>query len=345
MKRARLLIGATVVALVVFVAPANATHVQCGATLTQSTTLDSDVVCTDAANSTFAITILANDVRLDLGGHTVKAAPSGTQSGIGAFPAVSGTPVSGTRILNGTVEGFDFGVQLSNAVQSHVRRLTITANSTGIEVAAAADGADLPNCQTGVTNCIVRNVISVAAGSGGILATGPKNNIWGNTIRGAPSDGIHASGDQPRIQLNHIEGCAPNVGIAVSGYSTYAVIWQNTIDGCSITSGFEGIEARGSNAKVRRNVVTGTNGGINVTDTNGLIAQNDSSGNAGNGIGVQPLTVDPASNVVRDNNADNNGGYGFSVGPGTIDGGGNHASGNTQGNCTGDTTFCAGVTP
>jgi hypothetical protein len=65
-----------------------------------------------------------------------------------------------------------------------------------------------------------------------------------------------------------------------------------------------------------------------------LIAQNDSSGNLGNGIQVQGTTNDPAPNVVRDNNADNNGFYGIQAAAGTFDGGGNTASGNGVQDCS-----------
>ena len=90
-----LVVCTSVVALLgsVFVSRAWANHVQCGATLTQSTTFDSNVECTDAANSTFAITIAADNVMLDLAGYSVKAAPSGTQTGIA-------TQLSGGRDVN-----------------------------------------------------------------------------------------------------------------------------------------------------------------------------------------------------------------------------------------------------
>jgi hypothetical protein len=336
----------------VFVSRASATHVQCGNTITQSTTLDSDVVCPDTFTGGFAITIAADDVRLDLAGYAIDAGTTGAQTGVAAGPPVGQDSLRNVVVLNGRIEGFRIGVQAQPVVESHFRRLTISATDTGIFVEAGADGATLPNCQSNVTNCIVRNHIVISppgGGSHGISVQGDNNNVYNNTVSGSPS-GIGTNGDRPRVALNRVEGCGH--GIDVFNYVTYAIVWNNTVvggTGCSESFGIRTFaksivgEPLGSNARVRLNSVTGKTVGIYVQDRAALVAQNDSSGNSRGGIEVRPVSeAEGASNVVRDNNADNNGDYGIFGGIGTIDGGGNTASGNGDGtqNCTPNLT-CA----
>jgi hypothetical protein len=63
MKRAALLAALTV-ALLLFSAPGNAATLTCGDTITQDTTLDADVVCTDPAAD--GVVIGADNITLRL---------------------------------------------------------------------------------------------------------------------------------------------------------------------------------------------------------------------------------------------------------------------------------------
>jgi hypothetical protein len=319
-------------------------------------TLDSDVDCTTTGSFGYGIQITADDVRLDLAGHAIRG---------GSFNGILGSPATGTLkrvvILNGTIEGFETGIRLP-AVDSHIRQMTILARFTGIAIGSDGSGAGLTNCQANVTNCIVRNDITLN-GIGfltGIQANGDDNNIWGNTVRlppitDPPPTGISVNGERDRVQLNHIEGCG---GIYAVGYGTYLIVWGNTIMGCEGRSGYGmylTAPPDGGNARVRLNTVTNVGTGIEVIDRTALIADNDSSGNAVSGIFLHWPTEDPprlTTNVVLRNNADNNGqdgigirasgtrvqqndadtnlSYGIDAGPDAIDGGGNTASGNGQ---------------
>jgi hypothetical protein len=277
------------------------------------------------------------------------AGTTGAQTGVAAFPPVEDS-LRNLVVLNGRIRGFRLGVQMQPVVGSHVRRLTISATAYGIFVGAGADGAGLPNCQSNVTNCIVRNHIEITDPAGsGIATTGDNTHVWGNTVSGTPAYGITTNGDRPRVALNRVEGCG-GVGIDVLNYVTYAIVWNNTVVDCTgsestgirvAPSGGSSGQPLGRNARVRLNSVTGTFNGISVQDRAALIAQNDSSGNSNNGISVQPQNeTEGASNVVRQNNADNNGTYGIYGGIGTIDGGGNTASGPGVQDCT-DNLTCA----
>src|SRR5438552_1541473 len=79
-----------------------ASHVSCGATITQDTTLDSDL--TDCSGY-YGIIIAADDVTLNLNGHTID--------GVGSFGTAVYVPSAGrATIENGTVRQFTVGIDL-----------------------------------------------------------------------------------------------------------------------------------------------------------------------------------------------------------------------------------------
>jgi Periplasmic copper-binding protein (NosD) len=324
MRRASLLtLLSSAVVLLGFAAPASA--VQCGDVITTSTTLTEDLVCPDTFRFE-ALTIMADDVRLDLGGHTIRAGANGGTIGVTGVDPAGGT-LQQVRVLSGTIEGFREGVSLPTAVDSQVRRLTVNATQTGITMGVfdGTEGAGIQQCERNVSNCVARNVVDVPGGIG-IELYGNESEAWGNTVLRS-SYGIAVTGDRPRVALNTIEGC-DNFGVVVGSYTTYAIVWKNTITGCSSI----GIQLAGFNARVRRNVVTGTDTGIAVNDISAFVALNDSSGNRIDGIDIL-ATDQGVANLVQDNTANNNGQYGIYADAGTLDGGGNTASGNGFQNC------------
>ncbi len=91
---------ATAMVLVLVGAPmvVQAAHVACGDFLVADTTLDADLICPGPG-----LHIAANNVTLDLGGHTLKG--TGTEH-IGVF----NLGFDGVTIKNGTIDGFFIGV-------------------------------------------------------------------------------------------------------------------------------------------------------------------------------------------------------------------------------------------
>jgi hypothetical protein len=319
MKRA-FLAATSAVALLVFDAPqASATHVQCGATITASTTLDSDVVCPDFAS--VGVVIGADNVTLRLAGHTIQSVAGG--SGIFTQHAVTNGPVSGVEIRGGTIVGFGFATQLrgsNNSVQG------LRFDSTIL-------------FEGGPNNRAILNEQVGAATGGGIGFSGfqfvAPDNAYAtrNTVYA-----IGTFGDNPRIVVNQVN-C-----IDVRDYRTSAVIARNTVTGCQddgITVAPFGASSGGSSsdgASVRRNLVTGsTPFGINVDDPGSRVWCNTANGN-GEGIRLQR-----SGNLVDENTANNNTGFGINAPAGTIDGGGNAATGNGT-NCVnvacGTTSTC-----
>ena len=95
-------------------APAEATHVSCGQTITTDTVLDSDLLCPDKG-----IVIGAGNIELDLDGHEVRGQFFGT---IGID---NGAGHDGVRIEDGVVASFRTGVKLASAEANHLADLTV----------------------------------------------------------------------------------------------------------------------------------------------------------------------------------------------------------------------------
>ena len=103
--------------------PARASAVSCGDTLTAHTQLDSDLVCSGTA-----LIIGADGITVDLKGHSL----TGNGTGIGIDNTAGYDYVT---IKNGVIEGFGYGVFLTNASYNELKHLTVrqSVNSTGVE--------------------------------------------------------------------------------------------------------------------------------------------------------------------------------------------------------------------
>lgn len=102
--------------------PAVAEHVACGDVITQDTTLDRDI----GPCPGFGLIVAANNVVLDLNGHTITGDPEVRQS-----PDKAGVllrQVSGVTVRNGTVERFDAGVAIMGGGDNVVTRVTAQDN-------------------------------------------------------------------------------------------------------------------------------------------------------------------------------------------------------------------------
>jgi len=163
MKHASFLAVAVAVALCGFAAPASATHVQCGDTITTDATLDSDLIdCTGDG-----VVIGAGDITLDLNGHTID----GDDTGPLCEPADGGVAnpdgYDGITIKNGTIQEFGTGI-VGGYGRSFMRDLTIRSNRLyGIIIGAfPPDSVDANEIQS---NLVTGN------GCGGIGVFGASN--------------------------------------------------------------------------------------------------------------------------------------------------------------------------
>ena len=118
-------------------APASATTLACGATITTSVTLSGNINCTsDTTND--ALTIGAADITVNLNGHKVlgPGAESDTE-GIVDNPDGTGTAYNGVTIENGTISNFDTDIDIEG-----------TANS----------GSPPPLCSRDLTGAVVKGI-------------------------------------------------------------------------------------------------------------------------------------------------------------------------------------------
>jgi hypothetical protein len=335
-----------------FAAPAAANHVQCGDTITQNTTLDSDLVC-----SGDGLTAEAGGITLDLAGHTLQG-PLAFSVGVNVLS------FDHVTIRNGTISGFSRGVDTDGARGTTLRNMVLQRNGaglhcqyapecrvedsvihdndTGIEV-DAADGGDLE------PTVVQRNLIRdngtglTITGQAGLVADNRIEHNTGDGIRndyGLPvhilSNVVSDNGDEgvrifyladATVAANRIIGNAGNgVGVHGSGGEfgdTTATVSDNRIE----RSGGDGVlvEGRGVTALVERN-------------------QSDRNGDDGIDVDFGPYTPDPDccfEVTVRANKAFFNSDLGIEAAQGTAagttDGGGNKARHN------GNPAQCVGV--
>ncbi|MBI2925443.1 MAG: right-handed parallel beta-helix repeat-containing protein [Verrucomicrobia bacterium] len=102
-----------------------------------------------------AITVLADDVHLDLDGHSIVgngAITAGSNLGI-LVQGTAGEPRSRVFISNGSVSQFHFGVWLDQTTQSHVTQMTLTENLGGIGLNNSSDNHVKDN--TAITTTLI----------------------------------------------------------------------------------------------------------------------------------------------------------------------------------------------
>jgi parallel beta-helix repeat protein len=263
---------------------ASAAVLTCGQTITQSTVLDNDL--TGCANN--GIVVGANNITLDLNGHTVAGtAASGDQAGL----ALVGR--TGVTVRNGTVRNFDVGVVIEggsgNTVEAVNALDNIAYNGT------TNRGGDGIAILSSTNNRILRN---------NTVNNGPYSGIGIYTVvdSGHPraTSGVSSGNVVDGNVVNHnIEGHTPNnvvnndnIGIRLEPGNTNNLITNNRVS----DSGLDGITLFAGNTftTVRSNVVT----------ANGFYRQ---TARRGNGIGLQIGGAN--DNVVENNmvsrNADN----------------------------------------
>jgi hypothetical protein len=299
---------------------AAASHVQCGDVITQDTTLDSDVICGAPENKdqpVYGLVIGADDVSLNLAGHTVLGPDSGlADERIGITD--DGVPRNGLRIVKGTVTGFPNSISLDTS-ETVIGGITVR---TPFGIGLRGDG-----------NVVTHNIAQVGYTAIGVHGAG--NRAVHNDLLSHEGETIVASGSDIRIANNIVragDGIIP--GIVVSAFSD-AVVTRNDVSGYPL-----GITlANGTGASVTRNFVHDNHGwGILIK---GDALNVDLRGNTVNANGLPDessgIFVESPSTTITRNTANDNGLYGIEAVPGVIDGGGNRASGN------GNAAQCVGV--
>lgn len=309
MRRARARVAAvaaaSLMAGLVFVGPAEASHVSCGMVITQDTTLDGDVgPCTGGG-----IIIETDGITLNLNGHAVFGTP---EPGEGA--GILLRDVSGVTVHSGTVARFDGGVVIEGGSGNAIGRITARDNvgrSSTHPTAAPTLYGDGIAVQGSTHNRIVENH---TFGNGPFSGIG----LYEMTDADHPTTPGTPTTDN-LVRNNRVEdnvACRPgpfcdNDGIRIEP----EVGPRNVIDDNVVTgNGLDGISlfARTHGNRVTDNTVedNGFNGavpgdGIRVFGFRSLIAGNHVFDNALDGISVGRRGIAPPGALPAPNARDN----------------------------------------
>jgi len=277
-----------------------------GREITDDLTLDADLACGRGP----ALVITADNVTVDLGGHTVRGSGDAGMAGAG----ILFRGVSGSTVRNGTVTRFDAGVVIEGGSANVVENLTLEDN-IGSPDGELGDGIVINNSRD---NRVLTNVVRRNGPFSGI-GLGPSST--GNEVRD------NTVADNNMSHLGESEIARQTMGIRIEGpAANHNRIVANTVTG----SGADGIVvlATCDNPADEPPCV-----GTPPNEHNEIIA-NTASGNgrSGRGAGVRifsmPLPMPPIHNTLRDNVADDNTNYGIAIDAAALFSPGNTAIGN-----------------
>ena len=305
---ARALVGVTAVAVCMALAApsAVATHVQCGDTLTEDTTLDSDLI--DCPGK--GIMLGADEIVLDLNGHTIDGVSTSSLHGargvIGHGPYPS--RLDGVTIENGSIRQFSAGVELDYAADGLIHGLVISDTGSGIYV----------NQSHGMR--IARNSIR---GFGMHVSGSLGTVIERNSVAGG---GIGITGGAHALVVRNSISESPNYGLQVVDASDHAVI-RNLVTRNRV--GISAVDSAYYTRVERNSVHANLEDGILVDCCESAVIGNLANANGDDGIEVTfGGSEEFGPDEVTRNTANHNGGLGIKSLPGVIDGGGNRAFGN-----------------
>ncbi len=319
----------------------------CGTTITQSVVLQADETC--AAGG---VTVGADRLTIDLGGHTLSGpgvfGPVGID--VGAF--------SGVTIKNGTVGQFDNGVVTAPAGAPHLKLSGVTW------IDNVENGAVVGTTDVSIDRCAFLNNavvgLRLAAQSGKVTnSVAAGNGVIGLLIlSGKVTIAKVTSADNGR----GINTVFPAVARIQGGRFLHNSDWgvrlesASTLSGSTVIgSGMDGVIVTSAGAEIAGNLIAGNAGsGVNVSGaTETTVMKNRIVGNHADGVHVDAVSVDT---LVEGNTAVGNGGEGYSIASASttltknvanansdtgvsagsvIDGGGNTARANGAGGCSG----------
>lgn len=183
---------------------------ECGSHITEDTTLAGDL----GPCPGMGLVVTADDVTLDLGGHTVSA-DNGPEETIGVRIAEA----SGVTVQNGTVEGFDAGVEILEGGGNTVQGITARDNVNDMdEPYPFTPGEAMPEEQMPEMLCSYGD---------GITTSGSNDNV---------------------IRNNEVVDNGPFGGITLVGESSGNTVEHNTVSGNNvpnITTRNDGSEGSG----------------------------------------------------------------------------------------------------
>jgi hypothetical protein len=260
-----------------------AAQVGCGDVITEDTTLSGDLVnCQDG------IIVGADNVTLNLGGHTIGGA------GVGATPFVFHAGVTNTghdnvRIVNGTVRQFDTGVRLGlpatpGPSANVLSGLTLTGNGDGveqvsgqgttIEKSSVFGNVDVGIRLFGFDNVVEKNTLGDNPDAG-VSERGARNLVEQNSVRGG-TVGILVLGQAGRFEKNSVSAATED-GISVQSFADRAVLNKNATK----QNGDDGIDVESATTTLTKNTAN-ANGDLGIESVTGVAAAKNKARDNGN---------------------------------------------------------------
>jgi parallel beta-helix repeat protein len=248
-----------------------ASHVSCGDTITQSATLDSDLLNCPGDG----IVIGTGDITLDLNGHTIDGDHAGGP--VCEPPFVEGNGVEnpgghdGITIENGTIQEFGNGIE-GGYGRSLMRDLTVRSNRTDGIAIGSFPVEDSKDANEIVSNRVTGN------GCGGIAFFGANDTrIELNTVTNDGFGGIIFDGcNNSQIVSNTVSG---NAGQAIGGGGNDGnSITGNTVsdngDGIVLLGGNDDIASSDNNVVANNSVTTGGAGVVIESSSHNEVREN-----------------------------------------------------------------------
>jgi parallel beta-helix repeat protein len=199
--------------------------VSCGDTITADTTLHHDL--TDCVGN--GLVIGADNIRLNLNGHTIDGNDTDDCANTGASSCDSGVDNaaghSGVIIEGGTVQQFELGVDALNASHDVLSHIATSGNAIGLQLVQTTasrivDGSATDNRFVGVLllhfsddNEIRNNAISGSTFPGLVLDESSRNRVERNVIEGNDQGIASSRGDHNDFRRNVV---SHNLGSAIS---------------------------------------------------------------------------------------------------------------------------------
>lgn len=336
-----------------------AVHVGCGDTIITDTTLDSDLL--DCPNN--GIVIGADDITLDLNGHTIDGdgqlvdpCPEGEFCDAGVFADGH----DGVMVINGSVQDFATGVAVGSARDVRLAGLSSTRNAffgfllfdvsesvlrdssgsqnpapdgDGLGMFASRSNRIVDNRFSGnalgihvedsTNNLIKGNVISGQNEGPGILMQADGNEIRSNTCHRNGICILLERANRNVIARNHVGGGGDGIGVD-NGLDN--VVTRNVVvrvDGTGINLGIKFPAFGGAGNVVRRNVVRGS--GEDAFQVNRKDDHSVLNHNIARRAGDEGFDIRSDSARLMNNGAFGNADLGIDAVQGVIDGGGNMA--------------------
>jgi len=312
-----------VVAVALWPASALGTVPSCGDVITKDTKLKKDIL--DCAGD--GLTIAADGVTLDLGGHVIDGDGDGG-SGIISYGNHR------VQIRNGTVRQFRIGVYLTRSLAPTVAASTLPTNHLVTKLTVVDNANHGIHVLDGSQNVLERNRIARNGAWGISIAGGGDNTIARSTLVGNRSGGLLLSSGT-RLNSTHDNLVRENEVADNEGYGI--VLGGSLLAPFSIRD----------NQIEKNDVIGNERDGIWLAGGGGTLEGNRTDRNGDDGIDVDcryradappdARTCLPET-TLRRNAANRNGDLGIEADPGITDGGRNTGTGN------GTPAECVGVT-